>query len=86
MGLDTVELVLEVEKHFDVSIPDERAEKTATVEALARLLYELLTHREIHLSYNEIIFQLQQIINRMFQIPIERITPEARFIDDLGLN
>ena len=41
MGLDTVELVLEAEKHFGVSVPDERTEKTETVEQFARLLCEL---------------------------------------------
>ena len=38
MGLDTVELVLEAEKYFGVSVPDERAEKIETVEQFARLL------------------------------------------------
>jgi hypothetical protein len=31
MGLDTVELVMEVEEEFDVTIPDEEAEKLRTV-------------------------------------------------------
>ena len=30
-SLDTVELIMEFEKEFDVSIPDEEAEKIATV-------------------------------------------------------
>ncbi len=41
MGLDTIELVLAAEKCFGVSVPDERAEKTITVEQFARLLFEL---------------------------------------------
>ncbi len=32
-SLDTVELVMELEKEFDVSIPDEDAEKIVTVGA-----------------------------------------------------
>ena len=31
-SLDTVELIMEFEKEFDVTIPDEDAEKIATVE------------------------------------------------------
>jgi acyl carrier protein len=38
MGLDTVELVMEAEKLFDVSVPDELAAKTETVEQFAQLL------------------------------------------------
>ena len=30
-SLDTVELIMELEKEFDVKIPDEQAEKIATV-------------------------------------------------------
>jgi len=30
-SLDTVELIMEFEKEFDISIPDEQAEKIATV-------------------------------------------------------
>ncbi|MEM9884631.1 MAG: acyl carrier protein [Bacteroidota bacterium] len=30
-SLDTVELIMELEKEFDISIPDEDAEKIATV-------------------------------------------------------
>ena len=31
-SLDTVELIMELEKEFDVSIPDEQAENIATVQ------------------------------------------------------
>jgi acyl carrier protein len=86
MGLDTIELVLEAEKHFGVSIPDERAEKTETVEKFAHLLCELRAQTATPLPYDEVLLQLQQMIASMFRIPIERIVPEARFIKDLGLD
>ena len=86
MGLDTVELILEAEKHFGVSVPDERAEKTETVEKFARLLCELRAQTETPLPYDVVLSQLQKIIAQMFKIPIERITPEARFVKDLRLD
>ena len=39
-SLDTVELVLEFEKEFDVSIPDEDAEKITTVGSAIEYLAE----------------------------------------------
>ncbi len=37
-SLDTVELIMEFEKEFGISIPDERAEKIATVgDAIAHI-------------------------------------------------
>ncbi len=39
-SLDTVELVMELEKEFDVSIPDEDAEKIVTVSAAISYLEE----------------------------------------------
>jgi hypothetical protein len=86
MGLDTVELVLEAERHFGVSVPDERAEKTDTVEKFAHLLCELRAQTAAPLPYEEVLLQLQQMIANMFQIPIERIVPEAHIIKDLGLD
>ena len=86
MGLDGVELILEAEKHFDVSVPDERAEETDTVEKFARLLYELRIQTSAPLAYDEVLLQLREIIAKMFHIPIEHIVPGAHFVKDLGLS
>lgn len=41
-SLDTVELIMELEKEFDISIPDEQAEKIQTVgQAIDYLTKEL---------------------------------------------
>ena len=39
-SLDTVELILEFEKAFDIQIPDEEAEKIATVGDVIKYLEE----------------------------------------------
>ena len=37
-SLDTVELIMELEKEFDVQIPDEEAEKIATVSDAVKFI------------------------------------------------
>lgn len=86
MELDTVELILEAEKHFGVTVPDEGAEKTETVEKFARLFCELRAQTEMPLPYDVVLLQLRQMIAKMFEIPIERIGPGARFVQDLRLD
>ncbi len=41
-SLDTVELIMEFEKEFDISIPDEKAEQIQTVGDAIRFLEEAL--------------------------------------------
>lgn len=41
-SLDTVELVMDMEKHFDVAIPDEEADEIKTVEDFYPVIDRLL--------------------------------------------
>ena len=86
MGLDTIELVLSAERHFDVSVPDELAEKTITVEQFARLLYELRAQSDRPLAYEVVLLELRQLVAKQFGIPIERVLADAQFVKDLGLS
>ncbi|MBF0597725.1 acyl carrier protein [Faecalibacter rhinopitheci] len=40
-SLDTVELIMEFEKEFDIQIPDDQAEKIATVGQAVRYIEDL---------------------------------------------
>ncbi len=42
MGLDTVELVMEIEDAFDISIPDDQASKMLTVGDVYEFILERL--------------------------------------------
>lgn len=86
MGLDSVELLWDAEKHFGVSISQEQAEAIVTVEQFAQVLWQLQQHSNSVLSYEQVLSQLQSLIADRFDIPIERITPATRIIADLGLN
>lgn len=41
-SLDTVELVMEMEKHFDIAIPDEEADEIKTVQDFYPIIDRLL--------------------------------------------
>ena len=86
MGLDTIELVLSAEQHFDVSVPDEQAEQTITVEQFALLLYELRAQTGRPLAYEVVLLELRQLVSQQFRIPIERVLADAQFVKDLGLS
>jgi acyl carrier protein len=46
-SLDIVDISMEIEDHFDLSIPDEVSERAQTVGAITDGLMELLSRREI---------------------------------------
>ena len=87
MGLDTVELVLSVEKLFEIEIPDEVAEKLDTVGKLHQFIVS--EHKRLNRPNvsSEIIFdQLRTIISYQLSVKPEQIIPEARFVQHLGEN
>lgn len=87
MGLDTVELILSVEKVFDIELPDAIAEKLDTVGRLHQYIVAeqlRLNHQNVN---SDIIFdQLRTIICSRLGVEPSQVLPEARFIQDLGAN
>lgn len=47
MGLDTVELVMEIEDAFDISIPDDQASKMLTVRGLYEFILQKTAHSDL---------------------------------------
>lgn len=92
MGLDTVELVLETEKHFSISLPDEALEKIETVESYCELIrtHSLLNNNlsTQHLvpNYSTIYQYVVTLLNIEFGVPLHEIYPHSRFIKDLRLD
>lgn len=83
MGLDAVELVMDVEKEFDISISDQEAGSTRTIKDLV-LLIDSKSRNNI--TQESIYHHLTVILTKDYGININQIHPEARFIDDLNLN
>jgi acyl carrier protein len=53
MGLDSIELVMEVEKHFSISIPDQEAEKAYTVGKLVDCVAKILDVKRYDFTLRE---------------------------------
>lgn len=58
MGLDSVELIIDVEKHFSISIPDRDAEKASTVGQLVDCVSNILNIKNYDFSLRENTFGL----------------------------
>jgi acyl carrier protein len=84
MGLDTVELVMRVEKEFDIAIPDADAARLVTVGDLYAYVVEAL-RRQGRIESNDMVYaQLRDIICDQLGVKPVKVIPSARFVDDLG--
>lgn len=87
MGLDTVELIMAIESHFDIEIPNHEAEKLGTagnvydhvVEALATKRNAILPERAKLVVWEQIV---EVVVNQLGVVPSE-VTKTASFVDDL---
>ncbi len=84
MGLEYVELIMDIEDKLEIQIKNEEAQNIKT----AGQFYELIRHKYNNLSrqtYDDksIWILLTQLIARIADIEPEEITPETRFIEDL---
>jgi acyl carrier protein len=93
MGLDIVELVMTVEETFGIEIPDRAAERLRTVGDLYWYVREhapgepaLSAGSRDAVPADELWDRLLDIIEKETGVDRERLTPAARFVDDLGLD
>ena len=89
MGLDSVELVMAFEEEFDIEFPDAEAEQIFTVGdahyGILRKLYKRVEDPDT-IDTDDVWERVQRIIEYQIGVDRRKITPEARFIDDLGVD
>ena len=86
MGLDTVELVLLVEEHFQIDIPDEAASEIVTVGQLHEYVFgQLQRRRRTDFGYNQVFHDIRDMLCTKFGVPYTAIVSEARIVKDLQL-
>jgi hypothetical protein len=86
MGLDIVELVMDLEREFAVEIPDERLNSVRTVGDLYRLVAEIVGEdRPVRPTADDV--NWQRFSRRVIRdLGAERVAWEAEFCRDLGAN
>lgn len=92
MGLDSVEIVMELEREFRIRVPDDEAERVRTVDDLVGLVVRALKASDdppvlenAHLR--TIVFEkIRDIVAGVIGIDARRVVPSARLHDDLGMD
>ena len=86
MGLDSVELVMNVEEHFGIEIPDRIAETLFTVGDLHGFVVAELNRRGRPQDPEAVFGELRELICDQLGIEPERVVPAARFVQDLRID
>jgi len=92
VGLDTVELVCEVEARFGIAISDAEAASCRTVGLLNQLIARLVAERAAAAAGHVILPEpdltwplLVPMIVEIGGVPAERVQPDAEWGRDLGM-
>lgn len=86
MGLDTVELIVSTEKHFNISIPDPEAATLQTVQDIADCVYSKLQTTPETWRKKDVEKAVIDIVSECSGIPADEIRLEHRMTSDLGLD
>jgi hypothetical protein len=89
MGLETVEIVLDIEDRFKISIPDAAASQCNTVIDLQREVIKLLEQRGREAGEQldrEVWEGIVAVIVKQTGIPASKIRPESKWIGDITRN
>jgi hypothetical protein len=82
MGLDVVEMIMEVEDSFGVQIPDQAAERMQTLGDLyGFLLHHLQPYRDGVCMSGAVFYRLRRALGELFGVERHRVRPDARLED-----
>jgi len=82
MGLDSVELIMKVEKTFNIQIPDQEAEKILTVGDLHQVVWQHLEGKHSMACKSQVLFyKLRQAVMDSFAFSRQDFRPDAPMND-----
>lgn len=82
MGMDTVYLIMEVEKHFGIAIPDNKASQIVTVQDLVNCVAKLTNQCSNERIERDVLF----IVSEVTGIETGKIKLQDRIVDNLGID
>jgi len=86
MGLDTVEILMDIENEFEISIPDHVASNSLTVGDTHRIILDMLVAKRAVRSAeleNQAWDRLVKIVTEAMRMKPEDVRPESRWIPDI---
>ncbi|MBL8711389.1 MAG: hypothetical protein JNM12_00705 [Alphaproteobacteria bacterium] len=86
MGLDSVELIMNVERAFDIELPDPEISKVVTVGDFYDLIIVKLELNNPNIDRQEVWETLSKLIVKISGVAPHRIVREARIVKDLGID
>jgi acyl carrier protein len=84
MGLDVIEIVMALEKEFELQIPDKDAMTLARVGEISDYIVRRLQERGESPKANEVFERVKNVIVKTLDVEPERVSRETHFIYDLG--
>ena len=87
MGLETLELMMDIEDNFEIRITDDDAAAAVTIDQVCDLILLCIERQHNGRTHvkSEIFNWLADLLAREYKIPLSAITPKAELIKDLGL-
>jgi hypothetical protein len=86
MGLDAVELIVEIEKRFQIDIEDEDAQYLETVGKLASYVSEKTAKPKKRYSEVQVLRIVIEMLESNYGVPKGKAISTSHFVDDLGFN
>jgi len=86
MGLNTVEILMEIEDEFEISVPDQVASSSLTVGDTHRVIVDMLVAKGAVRSpelESDVWQRLVKIVAEQMRMKPEAVRPESRWIPDI---
>jgi acyl carrier protein len=84
MGLDTVDLIIAVEKEFKIQISDQVAPKLAVLGDLLKHVIQVLEQRGENPDQEDVWRRLSAVVVEQLGVRPEEVTRASHIVDDLG--
>jgi acyl carrier protein len=86
MDLETVELIMAVEEEFIIEIPDDRAERIASIGELRNVVMMELQRFDRRGEPDAVLDRISEIAANFAHVDRGSIGPDTTLVEDLGLN